>query len=807
MNNIKNLQPYALSMLLLILSFSSLKAQIFTDTAVWDGGSGDFGGEWSESGLDGWVIPGIGFPISWSDTDNPVTLDTVRVAIFPDYIGGGTVFVDGTVNVSRIELQGNYEIGFDFDFESGQTLKVGTLNLISHLTNEIVVGSTDGGGFPIAANASIGSDLTGSNGLDIYGGYRGARFGSTLTLSGLGTYTGDTSITDLAVFYDFTDAGNRLDPNSDLILREASVGMSNGGPDNASQTVATLRLDGGMNALSVDSYDTGDMGFEFGSLSRTELGAALLVSQTSPGGVTTDETNTNGLLHPSVILKDGTTYDWASVSGSKKLEAATYAADNFTGSTNNVDLSAGASLSDDTTINSLRIGATTGAESVTVAAGKTLTLTSGGLMQSADVGGTTTIDGGALTSPAQELMIYNFSDTYELQIDSAITGSGLNVSFLSDPDVESATIGLGGQNSFDGEMRINSASVRLDAGAQLNTDDLHMNGYSSLTLNESASLGGLRQGINATVTIGAGKTLMINETDFGSVGASATLIRGTIDGDGVLRKSGEGRAAILSSANVTTEIEVTGGDLRANPGLLNSINVSGSGRLVTFANLGSTTGDVTLDGGTLWIAFGTQFEGLTWNAGTVKGAGTLIGNFDVGAGKVIAPGESPGTTSFEAQTWSGGGSYEWEVTDVEGVAGTDWDLIQINQGTAGTQTLTITADSGNPFAINVLSLSDPESEGATANWDGSQTYAWVIAEAVDGITGFSEDAFSVDASQFASFNSFGGAFFVSLENSDTEIWLNYTPVPEPSAFALIVGLTGGIAALRRRGRESAILNK
>jgi hypothetical protein len=75
--------------------------------------------------------------------------------------------------------------------------------------------------------------------------------------------------------------------------------------------------------------------------------------------------------------------------------------------------------------------------------------------------------------------------------------------------------------------------------------------------------------------------------------------------------------------------------------------------------------------------------------------------------------------------------------------------------------------------------------------------SWTIFQATT-ITGFVSDGsqFSIDQSQFL-----GGGIF-SLTQSGTNLVLNFTPVPEPSTYALMalgLGATG-LAAWRKRRR-------
>jgi hypothetical protein len=136
---------------------------------------------------------------------------------------------------------------------------------------------------------------------------------------------------------------------------------------------------------------------------------------------------------------------------------------------------------------------------------------------------------------------------------------------------------------------------------------------------------------------------------------------------------------------------------------------------------------------------------------------------------------------------------------VSGTAGaaSGWDLIN------GSGTLDITAVDGlgTDFIIDITSLTALDAAGALFGFVDSSNYSWMIADFANAVTGFTADKFTINTTDFATYNSFTGVFAVALGESafggdNTQIWLTYTAIPEPRSDLLVcVGL---LLLLRRR---------
>ena len=114
--------------------------------------------------------------------------------------------------------------------------------------------------------------------------------------------------------------------------------------------------------------------------------------------------------------------------------------------------------------------------------------------------------------------------------------------------------------------------------------------------------------------------------------------------------------------------------------------------------------------------------------------------------------------------WEGGESLAVAMSAATGMAGTEWDLHDLNCALVLDSSLT----SGNPFLINLAA--------PLIAFDSKQSYSWLIVT-TNGISGtFAADRFSVDSQAFAVNNPLGGGTFaVSMTGDD--LFLDYTPAP------------------------------
>ena len=139
----------------------------------------------------------------------------------------------------------------------------------------------------------------------------------------------------------------------------------------------------------------------------------------------------------------------------------------------------------------------------------------------------------------------------------------------------------------------------------------------------------------------------------------------------------------------------------------------------------------------------------------------------------------------------------------ESNAGVGWDLLNVSG------TLNVQGTAGNKITFDVVSFTLSGTAGDAANFDASQNYLWKMVQTSGGISfapGEDESTvFDLLTGGFANALN-GGTFSLSLGNGGQDLFLVYTPVPEPDVLSLI-GLAACAYVYGRRfkrhwGRQS-----
>ena len=209
---------------------------------------------------------------------------------------------------------------------------------------------------------------------------------------------------------------------------------------------------------------------------------------------------------------------------------------------------------------------------------------------------------------------------------------------------------------------------------------------------------------------------------------------------------------------------------------------------------GGTLGNTTVTNtGSLLVVNGTAGNVEVNSGGSLGGSGT-VGEVTLKDGSFLKPGNSPGLLSASLATWEAGSTYNWEINDADGVAGTNWDLFSV------TGALDLSALSSSAKMNLVL-----ESLSTVANFSATTPDSWVFAQAGSLVgTAFTAgadvtDLFNINATAFN--GGTGPANGWKVEVGSTGTTLNLMAIPEPSSASMLgLGLAGLVVTrlLRRK---------
>ena len=324
-----------------------------------------------------------------------------------------------------------------------------------------------------------------------------------------------------------------------------------------------------------------------------------------------------------------------------------------------------------------------------------------------------------------------------------------------------------------------------------------------LDFNGNVEIGGNSAGGEATTFAGVGNFNMdSNLTDTGN-GLTRTLRK---TGDGTLTLQG-----LANSIRGSTQVETGTLDLYGNLTASTGIVVSTSG---TSANSGARTANATInvrDTGsllnssttTVWsrgnlIVNGTAGAVVVENNGLLGGEGT-VGAVTLKSGSLLNPGNSPGTLTASLATWEAGSTYNWEINNATGTAGTNWDVFSV---TGALDLSALSSSAQMNLVLNSLSI---------ANYSTSTSYPWVFAKAASftGITEGTQDLTSYFNINTAAFNGGtaanlpNGGFQVVTGTEGSLRTLQLMAVPEPSTGSLLAFGLGGLVLTRLLRRKQS----
>ncbi|MCE9611139.1 MAG: autotransporter-associated beta strand repeat-containing protein [Chthoniobacter sp.] len=249
-----------------------------------------------------------------------------------------------------------------------------------------------------------------------------------------------------------------------------------------------------------------------------------------------------------------------------------------------------------------------------------------------------------------------------------------------------------------------------------------------------------------------------------------------------LTKTGSGMQTLTGTNTYTGATAVNVGTLA----------IGGSGSINTSSGISVAAGSALVYNSSTALSVAPTLNGAgILNRAVLGGTGPIAAALTLdNLGDTLSAGNSPGVQSFTVgQTWNSFTDV-WQVNDFTGtVAGTAFDQISIGGG------LTLSGGSGN-YSLNLQSLTGLNVGGNVPNFSETDR-SWTIVTTTGGITGFDAANWTIDATGFADVTT--GTWSLATANSNNDLVLSYTTVPEPGT--AILGAVGMLTLLRRRRRS------
>ena len=309
-----------------------------------------------------------------------------------------------------------------------------------------------------------------------------------------------------------------------------------------------------------------------------------------------------------------------------------------------------------------------------------LTITSGGTLA-----GSLTID----TSPGGS------NPVNSVFFDGVFSGAG---GLVKSGTGATGSLVLRGANTYTGNTTINTGTLSVaQAGALATTGTVNV-AASGATFDiagitaSSLSIGALSGSTGSVVTLGR-KTLSVGNATSTTFAGGITGTAGTAG----LTKTGAGTLTLSANNTYTGPTRISAGTLAL--GAAGSIASSSTISLAagSIFDASAVTGGYTIPG-----------------AQVLAGAGAVAGGLTVGGSAAVIPAAGTGPlTVTGGLTLAAGGSYDWQMLDATGTAGTGWGLIS-------TDAVAFSGlSSVSPFRVNVWSLSATGTNGEAQNFDRS----------------------------------------------------------------------------------------
>jgi autotransporter-associated beta strand protein len=323
----------------------------------------------------------------------------------------------------------------------------------------------------------------------------------------------------------------------------------------------------------------------------------------------------------------------------------------------------------------------------------------------------------------------------------------------------SGRVVLRGANTYTGNTTINTGTLSVaQAGALATTGTVNV-AASGATFDiagitaSSLSIGALSGSTGSVVTLGR-KTLSVGNATSTTFAGGITGTAGTAG----LTKTGAGTLTLSANNTYTGPTRISAGTL--------SLGAAGSI---------ASSSTISLAAGSIFDASAVTGGYTIPGAQVLAGAGAVAGGLTVGGSAAVIPAAGTGPlTVTGGLTLAAGGSYDWQMLDATGTAGTGWGLIS-------TDAVSFSGlSSASPFQVNVWSLSAAGTNGDAQNFDWSLAGSWRILTSASTITGFDPASFALTtlptgASPGFTNETLGGTFSLALSGDGLGLDAVFTP--------------------------------